>query len=148
MLSFVYIAPESQQNKCSHTATWVRPLNPIAHPPACCGMLLGVVAKNLKTVKPPNIPFVPWSSRCSTTMLDPFAQLLQHFWGHARVLHVVSFEYAKSYGLYPSQNALQVQHCWELLHSFAHHCQHGPNNSQHCWAVGSCWGPLDVLVAY
>ena len=51
MLSFVYIAHESQQNKCSHIATWVRPLNPIAHPLVCCGMLLGVVAKSLKTVK-------------------------------------------------------------------------------------------------
>ena len=25
------------------------------------------------------------------------------------------------------------QHCWELLHPFAHHCQHAHNNSQHCW---------------
>ena len=23
------------------------------------------------------------------------------------------------------------QHCWELLHLFAHHCQHGRSNSQH-----------------
>ena len=32
------------------------------------------------------------------------------------------------------------QHCWELLHSFPHHCQHARNNSQHCWRnnVGSC----------
>ena len=34
----------------------------------------------------------------------------------------------------------RAQHCWELLHSFAHHCQHARNNSQHCWRnnVGSC----------
>ena len=51
MLSFVYIAHESQQNKCHHIATWVRPLNPIAHPLVCCGMSLRVVAKSLKTVK-------------------------------------------------------------------------------------------------
>ena len=51
MLSFVYIAHESQQNKCYHIATWVRPMNPISHPVACCGMLLGVVAKSLKMVK-------------------------------------------------------------------------------------------------
>ena len=25
------------------------------------------------------------------------------------------------------------QTCWELLHPFAHHCQHARNNSQHCW---------------
>ena len=32
------------------------------------------------------------------------------------------------------------QHCWELLHPFAHHCQHTRNNSQHCWRnnVESC----------
>ena len=32
------------------------------------------------------------------------------------------------------------QHCWELFHPFAHHCQHTRNNSQHCWRnnVGSC----------
>ena len=32
------------------------------------------------------------------------------------------------------------QHCRELLHPFADHCQHAHNNSQHCWRnnVGSC----------
>ena len=32
------------------------------------------------------------------------------------------------------------QHCWELLHPFAHHCQDGRNNIQHRWPnnVGSC----------
>ena len=32
------------------------------------------------------------------------------------------------------------QHCWELLHPFAHHCRHTRNKSQHYWRnnVGSC----------
>ena len=32
------------------------------------------------------------------------------------------------------------QHCWELLHPFAYHCQPARNNFQHCWRnnVGSC----------
>ena len=32
------------------------------------------------------------------------------------------------------------EHSWELLHPFAHHCQHARTNSQHCCAnnVGSC----------
>ena len=30
-------------------------------------------------------------------MLDPFAQLLQHRWGHARALHMVCLEFTKSY---------------------------------------------------
>ena len=25
------------------------------------------------------------------------------------------------------------QHCWELLHPLVNNCQHGYNNSQHCW---------------
>ena len=36
----------------------------------------------------PNIFFVPWSPKRSATMLDPFAQLLQHCWGHARSLRM------------------------------------------------------------
>ena len=36
----------------------------------------------------PNISFVPWSPKRSTTMLDPFAQLFQHCWGHARSLRM------------------------------------------------------------
>ena len=34
----------------------------------------------------PNISFVPWSPKHSATMLDPFGQLFQHCWGHARSL--------------------------------------------------------------
>ena len=42
------------------------------------------------------------------------------------------------------QFAQLFQHCWELLHPFAHHCQHARNNSQHCCAnnVGSCYARL------
>ena len=36
----------------------------------------------------PNISFVPWSPKRSATMLDPFAQLFQHCWGHVRSLRV------------------------------------------------------------
>ena len=36
----------------------------------------------------PNISFVPWSPKRSATMLDPFAQLFQHCWGHARSLRM------------------------------------------------------------
>ena len=55
----------------------------------CC-MLLDVVAQNLKVFQPttPNISFVPLSPRCNATMLDPFAQLSQHFWGLSRSLRM------------------------------------------------------------
>ena len=36
----------------------------------------------------PNISFVPWSPKRSATMLDPFAQLFQHCWSHARSLRM------------------------------------------------------------
>ena len=50
----------------------------------------------------------------------------------------------KSYGLHPSLNELQVP---TLLHPIAHHCQHGHNNSQHCWPndVNSCCVSLHRL---
>ena len=40
------------------------------------------------------------------------------------------------------------QTCWELLHPFAHHCQHARNNSQHCWRnnVGSCCARLHAAL--
>ena len=61
----------------------------------CC-MLLDVVAcccakfETGQTFQPttPNISFVPWSPKRSKTMLDPFAQLFQHCWGHARSLRM------------------------------------------------------------
>ena len=40
------------------------------------------------------------------------------------------------------------QHCWEASHPFAHNCQHGRNNSHHCWPnnVGSCCVRLHVAL--
>ena len=63
----------------------------------CC-MLLDVVAccwakfKTGQTFQPttPNISFLPWSPKRSAVMLDPFAQLFQHFWGRARSLRMVN----------------------------------------------------------
>ena len=61
----------------------------------CC-MLLDVVGsccaklETGQTFQPttPNISFVPWSLKRSATMLDPFGQLFQHCWGHARPLRM------------------------------------------------------------
>ena len=77
----------------------------------CC-MLLDVVAQSLKPVKlwqptTPNISFVPWSPKRSSTTLDPFAQLFQHCWGRARSLRMA------------------YKDLWVVsFHPFAHHCQH------------------------
>ena len=40
------------------------------------------------------------------------------------------------------------QNCWELLHPLVNNCQHGCNNSQHCWPnnVWICCVPLLVAL--
>ena len=59
-------------------------LLPFAHPVACCWQLLRKVW-NRSNVWANNSQhfFVPWSPKSSATMLDPFAQLLQHWWVYA-----------------------------------------------------------------
>ena len=89
-------------------------------PVACCSMLLRKVETG-QTFQPTtrNISFVPCSSRRSATMLGPrtlITHSLQRLTGC-----ILSTMYCRS------------EHCWELLHPFAHHCQHARNNSEHCW---------------
>ena len=122
---------------------------------ACCWESLRKVFETGLTFEPSNISFVPWFAEASATVLDPFAHILQHCWGHVRAKMAVEFKFSLShverdaatprhcwellannvacfstglYGLYLSHDALQSQHCWELLHQFAHHFQHGRNN--------------------
>ena len=69
-------------------------LQPFAHPVACCFVLLGLAAQSMKPSnfwvnKSQHFFFVQWSSKHRATMLDPFAQLFQHCWGHTRALHMV-----------------------------------------------------------
>ena len=101
----------------------------------CC-MLLDVVAfcftkfETGQTFQPttPNISFVPWSPKRSSTMLDPFAQLFQHCWGRARSLRLYAW-FTKGCIL-PSVRTplptrtqqlptLLAQQFWELLSPFA-----------------------------
>ena len=59
----------------------------------------------------------------------------KHCWGHARALHIM-----RLIGCILPTMRCKFLHCWELLHPFAHHCQHGPNNSQHCSMLAQqCW---------
>ena len=72
----------------------------------------------------------------------------QHCW----MLHIASvctpYWSPKSYGscILPTMHC-RSQHSWELLNPFAHHCQHGRNNFQHCWGnkFGSCCALLHVF---
>ena len=65
-------------------------LRPFAHLVARCWMLLRVAAQSLKRFKLfsqqlPTFPlFRDRRTKHSATMLDSFAQLFQHCWGHAR----------------------------------------------------------------
>ena len=89
-------------------------LRPFAHPVACCWMLLRAVAQSLKPVE-------LFSQQLPTVSFDPFAQLFQHRWGHARSLRMV---YKDVWVVSFPRCTAASQHCWELLHPFAHHCQH------------------------
>ena len=66
-------------------------LRPLAHPVAWCCVFFAKFETG-QTFDPTtsNISYVPWSPKCSATILDPFAQLFQHYWAHASRLHMVS----------------------------------------------------------
>ena len=85
-------------------------LRPFAHPVACCCVLLGVAAPSLKLFSQYVQPcFVPWSLKRSETMLDPFVQLFQQCWGHARALESLM-------GFIPPTTDCRSKHCREMLH--------------------------------
>ena len=90
---------------------------------SCCAKF-----ETRSTLEPttPNISFVPWSPMRSATMLGPRTRI-KH--GLQRLMGCIL----------PTMHC-RSQHCWELLHQFAQHRQHGRNNCQHCWPnnVGSC----------
>ena len=120
-------------------------LRPFAHPVACCWMLIACCCAKFKTGQTfqpttPNISFAPWlPSKRGATMLDSFAQLFQHWWGHARSLRMVykdlwvlSFPWCTAgpniigsccIHLPPTWTQqlpmLLAQQCKELLHLFA-----------------------------
>ena len=113
-------------------------LRPFAHPAACCWMLLRKVGNRSNFSAKNSQHFfcsVIAEAQCNNvasictalpTLLGP-CTLIMH--GLQRLIGCIL----------PTMHCMS-QHCWELLHPFAHHCQHAHNNSQHCWCnnVGSC----------
>ena len=101
----------------------------------CCvrlHILLHVVAQSLKPVK-------RFSQQLPTFLLFRDRRSVgQQCWIR---LHCSSniVGAAHAHAVFPTMHC-RSQRCWELVHPFAHHCQHGLNNSQHCWRnnVGSC----------
>ena len=97
LITWGHTSRKSWKHACKRTQhCWPTTLNiagcymlrPLALPVAwCCAKL-----KTNQSVDPttPNISFVLWSPKRSATMLDPFSQLFQHCWSHARALNVVS----------------------------------------------------------
>ena len=105
-------------------------LLPFAHLVACCWMLLRVVAQSLKPVK-------LFSQQLPTFLLfRDRRSVAQQCWIR---FHSSSNIVGATHGLQRLMGCIlptmrcRSQQCWELLHPFAHHCQHGRNNSQHCW---------------
>ena len=98
-------------------------LHTLLHVVGCCCVLLRKVW-NWSDFSANNShnSFVPWSPKRSATVLDPFAQLFQHCRGHA---HYAWF--TKTYGLYPSHDALQVA---TLLGVVASVCPPPPTRTQ------------------
>ena len=107
-------------------------LRPLAHPVACCWMSLRVVVQSLKPVMlfSQQLPtFLLLRDRRSVaqqcgsvctalpTLLGPRTRITHGLQG--LVCCILPTMHCRS------------QHCWELLHPFAHHCQHARNNSQH-----------------
>ena len=122
-------------------------LRSFAHPVACCWMLLRVVTQSLKPVK-------PFSQQLSTFLLfRDRRSVAQQCWirlhSSSNIVGATHAHYAwftKTYGLYPSHDALQVptllgvvasvcrllptrtqqlqtllaQQCWELLRPLTH----------------------------
>ena len=108
-------------------------LRPFAHPVACCWMLLHVVAQSLKPVK-------LFSQQLPTFLLFPDRRsVAQQCWIRLhsssnvvgpRTLITHCLQRLMS-SILPTMHC-KSQHCWKLLHPFAHHCNHARNNSQHC----------------
>ena len=97
---------------------------------ACCWMLLRVVAQSLKAVKlfrQQLSTFLLFCDRRSTAMLDLFAQLFQHCWGHARSLCMVSkVLWVLSFPRYTAGPNI-VESCCTHLHSTANTHTTTPN---------------------
>ena len=147
-------------------------LRPLAHPVACCWMLLRVVAQSLKPVK-------LFSQQLPTFLLFRDRQsVAQQYWirlhSSSNIVGATHAHYAwftKTYGLYPSHDALQVptllgvvasvctplptrtqqlptllaQQCWELLRPFARSLKTLKNVvSSRCFKMKKTSLPVDV----
>ena len=127
---FVETATATKQKKVHYKAQWnIKGCNIVGQQlltlvdATCCvrlHTLLHVVAQSFKPVK-------SFSQYLPPLLFFDHRSVAQQFW------------------ILPTLHC-RSKHCWELLHPFAHHCQHGRNNFQRCWptSVGSCCVRLHV----
>ena len=120
-------------------------LRPFVHPVACCWMLLRVVAQSLKPVK-------LFSQQLPTFLLfRDRRSVAQQCWirlhSSSNIVGATHAHYAwftKTYGLYPSHDALQVP---TLLGVVASVCTPLPTRTQQLPTLlaQQCWEPNDFL---
>ena len=112
-------------------------LRPFGHPVACCCVSFGVVTQSLKPVKffSQQLPtFLTFRFRRSVAQQCWIRLPLSNIVGTTQAHYTCPGLQSLMGCILPTMHC-RSQHCWELLHPFVHHCQHGRNNSQHCWAT-------------
>ena len=113
-------------------------LRPFAHPVACFGCCCVLLHKvwNRSKFSANNCQhfFCSMTPKRSATMLDPFAQLFQHCWGHAHSLRMVYKDLLVVSFPRCTAGPNIVGSCCIRLHTSA-------NTHAHCWRnkVGSCY---------
>ena len=91
-------------------------LRPFAHLVACCCVRVFLGPEYLRKVwNRSNFLWNSWSLKRSATLLDPFVQLSQHFWGLARVWGVVyKASWAASFPRYTEGSSIVGNCCIRL----------------------------------
>ena len=105
-------------------------LQPFAHPVACCFALLGFAAQSMKRsnfwVNNSQHFFCSVIVEASRNNVGSVCTALPILLGsHRHITHGLQ----RLMGCILPMMHCRSQHCWELLHPFAHHCQHGCSNS-------------------
>ena len=119
----------------------LRPLHTLLHVVICFCVLLGVVAQRFKAVKllgqqlPTFLLFRDRRSVGPKNNVGSICTALPTLLGPRT--HITHGLQSLMGWILPIMHC-RSQHCWELLHLFAHHCRHERNNSQHCWSQ-QCW---------
>ena len=127
---------------------WATMLRPFGHPVACCWMLLRVVAQSLKPVK-------LFRQQLPTFLLFPDRRsVAQQCWirlhSSSNIVGATHAHYAwftKTYGLYPSHDALQVP---TLLGVVASVCTPLPTRTQQLPTLlaQQCWARLHTALGH